>query len=86
MNTLSLSLFGQLQITSAGAPVTAFESAKARALLVYHAVESARAHRREALATLRAYLSPGDLADAESEGRRLSLDAALAFADPAPNI
>src|SRR3954470_8630998 len=52
MNSLSLSLFGQLQITSAGVPVTAFESDKARALLVYLAIESERAHRREALAAL----------------------------------
>mgnify|MGYP001117552246 CR=1 FL=1 len=52
MVQLSLSLFGGFAISLDGAPVTEFDSNKVRALLAYLAVESARAHRRESLATL----------------------------------
>lgn len=52
MTTLKLSLFGSLQIQLHSQLLTHFESDKVRALLVYLAVESSRAHRREALAGL----------------------------------
>jgi adenylate cyclase len=48
----ALSLLGSFQATLDGQPVTAFESAKARALLAYLAVESERPHTREKLAGL----------------------------------
>ena len=55
-----MTMDGQLEITTLGGqaikregePVTAFESDKVRALLVYLAVESERPHRRERLAGL----------------------------------
>jgi DNA-binding SARP family transcriptional activator/predicted ATPase len=49
---LSICTLGPLQVTLGGSPVTAFESDKARALLVYLAVEADRPHRRETLAGL----------------------------------
>jgi DNA-binding SARP family transcriptional activator len=52
MTALKLSVFGSLQTQLHGQPITHFESDKIRALLVYLAVESSRAHRREALAGL----------------------------------
>jgi DNA-binding SARP family transcriptional activator len=52
MPNLSLALLGSFQITLDGEPVSGLTSAKARALLVYLAVESDRAHPREALAEL----------------------------------
>lgn len=50
MPRLALSVLGALQVTLDGQPVTGFESAKARALLVYLAVECDRAHTRDHLA------------------------------------
>jgi DNA-binding SARP family transcriptional activator len=52
MATLSLSLLGPLQVTLDGAPVTAFESDKVRALLAYLVVEANRPHSRDKLAGL----------------------------------
>jgi predicted ATPase/DNA-binding SARP family transcriptional activator len=52
MAHLSLALLGSLQIRLDGAPVTAFESDKVRALLAYLALEADRPHRRAALAGL----------------------------------
>lgn len=52
MPQLALLLLGPLQVTLGGAPVTAFESDKVRALLAYLAVEAGRPHRRAALAAL----------------------------------
>jgi ABC-type oligopeptide transport system substrate-binding subunit/DNA-binding SARP family transcriptional activator len=52
MATLSISLFGTLQIALRAQPVTEFKSDKVRALLAYLAVEADRPHRREALAAL----------------------------------
>lgn len=52
MANLTLGLLGSLQVTLANAPVTTFESDKGRALLAYLAVESSRAHRREAIVGL----------------------------------
>jgi DNA-binding SARP family transcriptional activator len=52
MPHLSLALLGPLHVLLDGAPVTAFESDKVRALLVYLAVEAGRPHRRSALAGL----------------------------------
>jgi DNA-binding SARP family transcriptional activator len=52
MAELSLALLGPLQVTLDGAPITAFESDKVRALLTYLAVEADRPHRRDALAGL----------------------------------
>lgn len=52
MTRLSLSVLGALRVTLDGEPVTGFESAKARALLVYLAVEAQRPHPRDALAGL----------------------------------
>jgi len=50
MARLSLSLLGPPRITLDEVPVTAFESDKVRALLMYLALEADRPHRREALA------------------------------------
>ena len=52
MAQLSLALLGPLLVTRDGQPVTGFESAKVRALLVYLAVEADRPHHRDALAGL----------------------------------
>jgi predicted ATPase/DNA-binding SARP family transcriptional activator len=52
MTRLSIALFGPLQVTLDGQPVTAFESDKVRALLAYLAVESDAPQRREKLAGL----------------------------------
>jgi DNA-binding SARP family transcriptional activator/tetratricopeptide (TPR) repeat protein len=52
MSHLSLLLLGAFQATLDGEPITAFKSAKARALLAYLAVEADRPHRRETLAAL----------------------------------
>jgi predicted ATPase/DNA-binding SARP family transcriptional activator len=49
MARLTLGLLGSLQVMEANAPVTTFESDKARALLAYLAVEANQPHRREAL-------------------------------------
>ncbi len=49
MSHLSLSLLGPLQIQLDGQPVVGFESSKARALLVYLAVEAGQPHSRDAL-------------------------------------
>ena len=51
MAHLSIALLGEFQSTLAGIPITAFESDKARALLIYLAAEP-RAHRRAQLADL----------------------------------
>jgi DNA-binding SARP family transcriptional activator len=52
MAHLSLALLGPLQIRLDGAPVTALESDKVRALLAYLALEAEQPHRRDALAGL----------------------------------
>lgn len=52
MARLILNLLGPLQITLTGAPITTLQSDKARALLLYLAVESDRSHRREELTGL----------------------------------
>jgi predicted ATPase/DNA-binding SARP family transcriptional activator len=52
MPQLALWLFGGLQVRRDGRPVTHFRSDKAQALLAFLAVESARAHRRDALAEM----------------------------------
>ena len=52
MARLSLSLLGPVQVTLDGHPVTGFEYAKVRALLVYLAVESGSVHSRDVLAAL----------------------------------
>jgi len=52
MARLSLALLGSLHITLDGEPVTDFTYNKARALLAYLAVESDRAHHRDALVGL----------------------------------
>ncbi|MCU0522360.1 MAG: hypothetical protein MUF84_16905, partial [Anaerolineae bacterium] len=52
MNALRLYLLGGFRAEWDGAPVGAFESDKARALLAYLAVESDRPHRRDLLAGL----------------------------------
>jgi predicted ATPase/DNA-binding SARP family transcriptional activator len=52
MAHLSLGVLGSLQIFIDDAPVTAFESDKVCALLVYLAVEAASSHRRDSLACL----------------------------------
>jgi len=49
MPRLKLNVLGPLQIALANTPIAKLESDKTRALLVYLAVESARAHRRAAL-------------------------------------
>ena len=52
MPRLALSLLGSFQVTVDEQPIVAFESDKARALLAFLAVESARPHSREKLAGL----------------------------------
>ncbi len=52
MSHLSLHFLGAFQAMLDGKPITAFSSAKTRALLAYLAVESNRPHRRDLLATL----------------------------------
>lgn len=52
MTRLELKLLGTFQATLDGEVLTGFRSDKARALLAYLAVESARPHRRDWLATL----------------------------------
>jgi DNA-binding SARP family transcriptional activator len=52
MTSLSLALLGSLNVSRDGQPISGFESAKVRALLVYLAVESDRPHHRDALAGL----------------------------------
>ena len=52
MPSLAINLFGSLQVTVNGKPVTGFESDKTRALLAYLAVEPDQPHRREKLAAL----------------------------------
>ena len=52
MTHLSLAVLGSLQVFVDDTPVAAFESDKARALLVYLAVEAERPHRRESLVGL----------------------------------
>lgn len=62
MSRLSLFLLGAFQATLDGEPITAFRSAKARAMLAYLAVEADRPHRREALAALLWPEVPDDVA------------------------
>jgi DNA-binding SARP family transcriptional activator len=52
MPQLSLRVLGPPQVSLDGTPVATFESDKARALLVYLAVEGDRPHRRESLVGL----------------------------------
>ena len=52
MSRLDLFLFDRLWVVLDGVQLTGFRSAKAQALLAYLALESRRAHAREALATL----------------------------------
>ncbi len=52
MTHLAISVLGPLRVILDGAPVTAFESDKVRALLAYLAVEADHPHRRETLAGL----------------------------------
>lgn len=52
MPRLVINLLGSFQVELDGRPVTAFATEKARALLVYLAVESFQPHRREHLAAL----------------------------------
>src|SRR4051794_20182935 len=52
MGRLSLSLLGPLRITLDGRPASGFVYNKARALLVYLAVEADRSHQRDTLVGL----------------------------------
>lgn len=52
MAHLSISVFGSLQVTLDGRPVTAFEYNKVRALLIYLVVEADHPQQRDSLATL----------------------------------
>jgi predicted ATPase/DNA-binding SARP family transcriptional activator len=52
MTCLTITLLGSFRVTSAGKPVSGFESNKVRALLAYLAVEADQPHRREVLAGL----------------------------------
>ena len=52
MHHLVISLLGGFRVTLDDLPVTRFRSARVQALLVFLALESQRAHSREALATL----------------------------------
>src|SRR5512136_1294992 len=49
---LAIGLLGPFTASLDGQPITEFESVKVRALLAFLAVENARPHRRESLATL----------------------------------
>ena len=73
---LTLTLLGALQFTLDGEPITAFESDKVRALLVYLALEADRPHRREVLAELgEAQLSAGIPRKPERSVRNLIIHA-----------
>ena len=52
MNELVLSLFGTLQITLNGKPISGIDSDKVRALFVFLAVEADQTHRRDTLAEI----------------------------------
>src|SRR5262245_30406252 len=52
MGQLVIRALGTLQVTLDGAPITRFESDKARALLLFLAIESDRPHRRDVLSAL----------------------------------
>ncbi len=52
MTRLAINVLGEFQVFVEGTPISAFESDKTRALLVYLAVESGRSHRRGSLAGL----------------------------------
>ena len=52
MNEIALSLFGSLQITLNGKPISGIDSDKVRALFVFLAVEADQTHRRDALAEI----------------------------------
>src|SRR5512136_3392283 len=52
MTSLTLGMFGALQVTLADGSAARFESGKTRALLAYLAVEADRPHRRDALVGL----------------------------------
>jgi len=52
MNEIVLSLFGALQITLNGKPISGIDSDKVRALFVFLAVEADQTHRRDALAEI----------------------------------
>ncbi|MFA9402305.1 MAG: BTAD domain-containing putative transcriptional regulator [Anaerolineales bacterium] len=52
MNEIVLSLFGALQITLNGKPISGIDSDKVRALFVFLAVEADQTHRRDALAEM----------------------------------
>ena len=52
MPRLSLALFGPLQITFDGQPLSGLTYSKARALMLYLAVEADRPHQRDSLVTL----------------------------------
>ncbi len=71
MAHLSISVFGSLQVTLDGRPVTAFEYNKVRALLIYLVVEAAHPQQRDTLATL-------FWADLPHSASRLNLRQALA--------
>jgi DNA-binding SARP family transcriptional activator len=71
MRRLTLHLLGAFEATLDGKPITGIKTEKARALLVYLAMERGRAHRRQALAGM---LWP----DYPEEGARANLRHALA--------
>ena len=52
MNEIAFSLFGTLQITLNGKPISGIDSDKVRALFVFLAVEADQTHRRDALAEI----------------------------------
>ena len=52
MATLTITLFGSLQLTGAGAPQQALPTARLQSLLAYLVVESAQPQPRERLAAL----------------------------------
>lgn len=52
MPQLTIELLGQVQFLLAGCPLTDFESDKARALLIYLAMQAGQPHRREHLCAL----------------------------------
>jgi predicted ATPase/DNA-binding SARP family transcriptional activator/Tfp pilus assembly protein PilF len=70
MAQLAFTLLGSFQVTLDGRPVTDLATDKARALLVYLAVEHDRPHRREALAAL---LWPDQPADRARQSLRQAL-------------
>jgi len=84
MGQLSIHALGPLRVTLDGDPVTAFESTKVQALLVYLALESDVPHTREALAGLLWPDQPGETARRNLRQALFNLRLAISDREAAP--